>query len=156
MTIYLSEEEIIVTNKLSLRTSDEEEEFQVQRLDDIRFILRFVEERFNEDYYEIALAYCISIIIMHPFKNGNHRTSIICSEHFLLKNNFNSFTTDEKDIELEKWRLDYEKKHDLERCFSTITCIEDEDRKKDEIEKVMNSKYGLRIEKWLKENYKQS
>ena len=94
----------------------------------------------------------------HPFKNGNHRTSMICAEHFLLKNNFNSLTTNRKDKWLYRWRIKHEKKkdYDLTRMFFNIACIEDNDKKGDEIEKVMNSKYGLKIEKWLKKNYRQN
>ena len=57
-------------------------------------------------------------------------------------------------IKKEKWRINYEKKHDLEREFFRIINIEDDEKRKDEIEKIMNSEYRRAIEKWLRENYK--
>ena len=44
--------------------------------------------------------------------------------------------------------------HSLEREFFTIAGIENENIKEKEIEKIMNSEYGIEIEKWLKKNYK--
>ncbi len=152
MVVYLSEEEIIEINRLSVEKAEEKHE--VLRIDDIRFLLKFTEETFDEDSFRISLAYCVSIILLHPFLNGNHRTSIICSEHFLLKNDFTSFSTPKSDIELEKNRLEYEEKHNLERVFFYITCIENEGEKIKEIIKIMDSKYGALIENWLKENYR--
>ncbi len=56
----------------------------------------------------------------------------------------------------EKWRIKYEEKHDLERRFFRIAGIETKEQRKEEIKKIMNSEYGLKIEKWLKENFKQN
>ena len=99
------------------------------------------------------MAYCISLIVLHPFKNGNHRTSLVVAEHFLLKNNFCSIDTDEKDLKMQKWRIGFEKKHNLEKEFFRIACIEDEEKKSEEIKRIMKSEYGITIEKWLKENF---
>ena len=155
MVEYLIEEELELMNELALKITGEEDEFEVRQPEDIRFMIDFIAKKFGNDFNRKALAYCISIIVLHPFKNGNHRTSIMLAEHFLLKNNFKSYTNDKKDTDLEKWRINYEKKHDLEREFFRIINIEDDEKRKDEIEKIMNSEYGKAIEKWLRENYKQ-
>ena len=153
MAEYLNEEEIIEINRLCLEISDEFEEFVVIQLDDIRFILKFVSENFSNDFYKKSSAYCISLIVLHPFKNGNHRTSLIAAEHFLLKNDFHSIDTDEQDLKMQKWRIEYEAKNDLEKEFFRITCIENEDKKSEEIKSIMDSKYGTTIEKWFKDNF---
>jgi len=153
MIEYLSEEEIIEINRLCLDISEEFEEFVVIQIDDIRFILKFVSENFDNDVYKKALAYCISLIVLHPFKNGNHRTSLIAAEHFLLKNNYLSKDTDEKDLKMQKWRIEYETKYNLEKEFFQITCIEDQKNKSEGIKKIMNSEYGITIEKWFNNNF---
>ena len=151
MIDYLSEEEIVEINRIVLEISNEYNQYVYDRPDYVRSILNFVVERFGEDLYKKALAYCIGLIVTHPFRNGNHRVSIISAELFLLKNNFSSFTNDERDKELYKWRIELEHKDDytLQRQFFSIECDGDG------IEKIMNSKYGIGIECWLKNNYKQ-
>jgi len=150
MIVYLSEDEIKEINHISLQLTDEEDKFQVAQPDDIRFAIRFVSERFGKDIFSKALGYCISLIVLHPFSNGNHRTSLLCAERFLQKNHYKSLATDEQRINLEKWRLNYEEKHELHREFFRITNIENDINRKAEIEKLMKSPYGLKIEKWLK------
>jgi len=152
MIDYLYEEEIIEINRLCLETSNENEEFIILQQDDINFILDFASENF-EDIYEISLAYCISIIVLHPFKNGNHRTSLITSEHFLLKNNYQYDGNEESDLKIQKWRIEFEEKNDLEREFFRIACIENYKTRLEEIKNIMKSEYGKYIEKWLKENF---
>jgi len=117
MVEYLNEEEIIETNRLCLEISDEFEEFVIIQPDDIRFILKFVSKNFGNDLHKKSLAYCISLIVLHPFKNGNHRISLVVAEHFLLENNFRSVDTDEKDLKMQKWRIEFEEKHGLEKEF---------------------------------------
>jgi len=39
------------------------------------------------------------------------------------------------------------------KSFFRIACIEDEEKKSEEIKRIMNSNYGLTIEKWFKENF---
>jgi len=153
MINYLSKEEIIEINKFSLGFTGEEKEFYIIQPDDLTFIIDFVKEEFNNDLEKKALVYCISIIVMHPFKNGNHRTSLISAEIFLIKNNYELLTSNKEKIEIEKWRLNYEEEKDLERKFFQIACIEDYKQRKDKIKKIINSKYGKNIEKWLQENY---
>ena len=152
MIDYLYEEEIIEINRLCLEISNENEEFIILQQDDINFILDFASENF-EDIYEISLAYCISIIVLHPFKNGNHRTSLISAEHFLLKNNYQSVGSEESDLKIQKWRIAFEEKNDLEREFFRIACIENYKKKSEEIKNIMKSEYGKYIQKWLKENF---
>lgn len=153
MIIFLTEEEINFINKYSLKITNEEKNHNLDNANDLKFLMKFVEEEF-EDPYKISLAYCVSIIVLHPFRNGNHRTSILSAEYFLLKNNRESFANDKKDKELEKWRIDYENKYELERKFFRITCIEDNEKRKEEIGKIIDLKYGRYIEKWLRDNYK--
>lgn len=154
MVEYLNEEEIEVINEKSVEITNET--FEIRRPDDIRFILDFVMENFDDDIYKKALGYCVSLIVLHPFANGNHRTSIISAEHFLLKNNLVSHTNDKRDKKLEEWRLKYEEKNDLEKEFFHIATIKDTNQKlcTKEIIKIMDSKYGNAIEEWLKNNYK--
>lgn len=154
MVHLLSKEEIIFINKVSLRITNEENNFHLHKSGDLQFLIDFAKSEFKNDFYKTALRYCISIIVLHPFKNGNHRTSILAAEHFLLKNNFQSLTTDEEDTWLEKWRINYEEKHELERKFFGITCLEDNQERKKQIKKIMKSEYGQTIENWFKKNYK--
>ncbi len=100
-----------------------------------------------------ALGYCISIIVLHPFKNGNHRTSLLSAERFLLKNNYCLLSSNKEKIEFEEWRLKYEEENDLEREFFQITNIENIKKKTDEIMKMMNSSYGKKTLLWFKTNY---
>jgi len=153
MISYLSSEEIIEINKLVLEETNESHKFILEQPDDLQFILKFVADNFVKNLYKKSLAYCISLIVLHPFKNGNHRTSLIAAERFLLKNNFRDFSSDEGDLILQKWRIDYEQKHDLEREFFRITCVEDTKERIKETIKIMNSEYGKHIEKWLKNNF---
>jgi len=153
MISHLSLEEIIEINKLVLEETNEIHKFLLERTDDLQFILMFIENNFDKDLYKKSAAYCVALIVLHPFKNGNHRTSLIAAERFLLKNNFQDLSSDEEDLELQKWRIDYEQKHDLEREFFRITCIENTKERTKEIIKIMNFEYGKHIEKWLKNNF---
>ena len=153
MVEFLNEEEIIEINRLCLEISKEFEEIIIVQPDDINYILKFVIDNFHNDLYEISLAYCISLIVLHPFKNGNHRTSLIAAEHFLLKNNFQCISTDEKDLEIQKWRIEYEERNYLEKEFFRIACIEDENIKSNEIKKIMKSEYGKVIGNWFRNNF---
>jgi death-on-curing family protein len=154
MINYLSKEEIIEINKYSLELTGEENEFYVIQPDDLTFIIDFVKEEYNKDLLKKAVVYCVSLIVMHPFKNGNHRTSLLSAERFLLKNKYILLTSNKEKIEIEKWRIKYEEEKDLERSFFQIACIENNKQRKAKIKKVINSEYGIKIEKWLRENYK--
>jgi prophage maintenance system killer protein len=156
MIYYLSEKEIIDLNKYSLQATDELNEFCIIQPDDIRFLIKFVEKEFEDDLFKTALGYCISIIVLHPFKNGNHRTSLLSAEIFLLKNNFFLLSSNKEKIEFEKWRMNYEKENNLEKEFFRIAIIEDSVKRIKEIKKIMNSPYGKNTLKWLKNNYKEN
>ncbi len=155
MINYLYEEEIIEINRLCLDASNEIEEFIIIQPEDIGFILNFVSKNFD-DIYEISLAYCISLIVLHPFKNGNHRTSLIAAEHFLLKNNCQFVGNEESDLKIQKWRIAFEEKNDLEREFFKVACVEDHKKRSEEIKNIINTEYGKNIEKWLKDNFNES
>jgi len=107
MIYYLSEKEIIDLNKYSLQATDELNEICIVQPDDIRFLIKFVEKEYEDDLFKTALGYCISIIVLHPFKNGNHRTSLLSAERFLLKNNYVLLSSNKEKIEFEKWRMNY-------------------------------------------------
>lgn len=47
-------------------------------------------------------------------------------------------------------KLGYEVKHGSHREFFRIAAIENENEKRNEIEKLMKSPYGVTIEQWLK------
>ena len=149
MILYLTEDEICEINKFSLELTDEGEKFQVIQPDDIRFTIHFVSKNLKGDLYQKALGFCICLIVLHPFMNGNHRTSLLSAERFLQKNLYQSQATDNDRINLEKWRLQYEADHELHREFFRIANIEDETKKRNEIEKMMISPYGMKIKKWL-------
>ena len=153
MINYLSEEEIIELNKYSLYATGEDNEFHVMQPDDVRFLINLVKKEFGYDLLQKALGYCISVIVLHPFKNGNHRTSLLSAERFLLKNNYNLLSSNKEKIEFEKWRLKYEEENDLEREFFQITNIENTSKKTDKIMKMMDSRYGKETINWLKKNY---
>jgi len=153
MINYLSEEEIIELNKYSLYATGEDNEFHVMQPDDIRFLINLVKKNFGDDFLQKALGYCISIIVLHPFKNGNHRTSLLSAERFLLKNNYNLLSSNKEKIEFEEWRIKYEEENDLEREFFRITNIENAEERTDEIMEMMNSRYGKETHIWLKNNY---
>lgn len=155
MIDYLYEEEIIEINRLCLDVSNETEEFIIIQPEDIRFILNFASENFD-GIYKISLAYCISLIVLHPFKNGNHRTSLIAAEHFLLKNNCKFVGNEKSDLKIQKWRIAFEEKNNLEREFFRVACVEDYKKRSEEIKNIMNTEYGKNIEKWLKDNFNES
>ena len=150
MLVYLLEEEIREINRFSLELTGEGDDFQVVQPDDVRFVIRFVSERFGKDLYRKALGYCVALIVLHPLKNGNHRTSLLRAERFLQKNDYQSLATDDKRIQLEKWRLHYEEKHESHREFFRIANRENNQERRNEIEKLMMSPYGVKIEQWLK------
>ena len=150
MVVYLSEEDITEINRYSLELTNEGDKHHVMQSDDVRFIIHFVEERFKNDIYKKALAYCISIIVLHPFQNGNHRTSLISAEQFLKRNKYKLLASDKERIQLEQWRLKYEEEHELDREFFRITNLEKEIERKNEIEKIMKNPYAIKIDNWLK------
>ena len=154
MIRYLSDKQIMELNRVSLGITGEKNKFYLIQPDDLRFIMRFTEKNFGTNIIRKALAFCVAIITLHPFKNGNHRTSLLAAEEFLRQNNFQSLTNDQKDLELQKWRIIYEQDHDLEREFFRITNIEDEKERTKALKIVMQSEYGKTIEKWLYKNFK--
>ena len=153
MVKYLTEEEIVKINELSLAKN---EIFCYEQPKYVKFTLNFVKNKCDNDFYKKALAYCISLVIHHVFKEGNHRTSLYSSQIFLMKNNFKQLATPESVNQIQEWRINELIKdgHSLEREFFKIAGIENKKVKEKEIEKIMNSEYGNHIEEWLKENYK--
>jgi len=153
MIKYLTEEEIVKINELSLSKN---EIFCYEQPKYVKFTLNFVENKIENGLYKKALAYCISLVIHHAFKEGNHRTSLYSSQIFLMKNNFKQLATPESINQIQEWRIKelIKDDHSLEREFFKIAGIENKRTKEKEIEKIMNSEYGNHIEEWLKKNYK--
>ena len=162
MILYLSDEEVIEINRLNLQSSGEINDFSIRQYDDIRFIIEFAEHQNEFDMYEKALAYCISLIVLHPFADGNHRTSLHAAELFLIKNGYlplmpdkesSTVASDKNRLLLQKWRLEFEEEHELERYFFSIATNDIKALRIEGIINVMNSEYGIGIKKWLVENY---
>jgi len=153
MIKYLTEEEIVKINELSLTKN---EIFCYEQPKYVKFTLDFVKNKFDNDLYKKALAYCISLVVHHAFKEGNHRTSLYSSQIFLIKNNFKQLATPESVNQIQEWRINelIKSDHSLEREFFRVAGTENKKIKEKEIEKIMNSEYSVYIEKWLKESYK--
>ena len=120
---------------------------------DLEFIVDFVKNIIDGDLYNKALAYCISLIVLHPFKNGNHRTSIYAAEMFLIENGYDFLGNVESHRELQKWRFGYEEAHDMEARFARIMAHDNHRVFIKEIKTVMDEEYGKEILNWLKQNY---
>jgi prophage maintenance system killer protein len=59
----------------------------LERPEDVYFSIQLVKEELkSEDIYKQALGYCVSLIVLHPFKEGNHRTSLYTAIIFLMLN----------------------------------------------------------------------
>jgi len=123
---------------------------------DLFFCIDLVKNHVEDDMYVKSLAYCISIIVLHPFKNGNHRTSLYSAERFLILNGCEFTGTVKSHKELQKWRLEYEEEHELEKRFAQIMFTDDRKTFISEIKQLMSEEYGEKIIDWLKENYKLS
>ncbi len=139
------------------KSMGENENIFCERPEDVRFSIEFVKEYVKEDLYKQALGYCISLIVLHPFKDGNHRTSLYSAIIFLILNSEVNEPTAESVKNIQKWRINEIDKNNymLKREFFRITCIEyDDPLRKQEILKIMNSHYGITIERWLRENCK--
>ena len=154
MMIYLSKEEIIEINRLALESQGEMEDFYIRSQDDLLFVINYVEKQEIDNYFTLALCYCLSLIVLHPFQNGNHRTSLYCAERFLIKNRFSFKGTPKIHLTLQKWRIEYEEQNDLEREFFRITSIENDIKRKSEINNLLDSIYGKTIKDWLEKYYK--
>ncbi len=156
MIIYLTDEEIIEINRLALESQGELEDFHLRRYDDLLFGINFVEKQDTDDYFNLALSYCISLIVLHPFQNGNHRTSLYCAERFLIKNGFSYQGDPNIHLNLQKWRIEYEEKNEMEREFFRITSLENENIRSSEINELLKSQYGSTIREWLEKYYKKN
>ena len=113
----------------------------------------YVERQNINDYYALALSCCVSLIVLHLFKNGNHRTSLYSAERFLIKNGFSYQGDPNVHLNIQKWRINYEEKNDMEREFFAITNLENDYARTSEINKLMNSPYGIKIREWLEKYY---
>ncbi len=153
MVTYLTDEEIVEINRLALESQGELDEYSLQRRDDLLFSINFIENQDTNDYHSVALSYCLSIIVLHPFKNGNHRTSLYSAERFLIKNGYKFKGNPKTHLDLQKWRIEYEEENEMEREFFRITCLENDDERTIEINNLMDSQYGITIKNWLLKYY---
>jgi prophage maintenance system killer protein len=153
MTIYLTEEEIIEINRLALESQGELEDFYLRSHEDLLFALKYIENQNNDEHYTLALCYCLSLIVLHPFENGNHRTSLYCAERFLIKNGFSFKGNPKIHLNLQKWRIEYEEKNEMEREFFRITSLDNNNKRTFEINNLIDSVYGKTIKDWLEKYY---
>ena len=156
MIKYLGEKDIVEINRKTLELHDEKGEFHLMMPDDLSFCIDFVKKHADADIYNKALAYCVSIIVLHPFKNANHRTSLYSAERFLIQNGYEFIGNVESHKELQKWRIEFEYEHELERRFAQITFRDNIQQFIIEIKNLMTEEYSIKILNWLKGNYKQS
>jgi prophage maintenance system killer protein len=156
MIKYLDKMDLVEINRKTLEIHNEINEFHLMMPEDLSFCINFVKNHIDDDIYNKALAYCVSIIVIHPFKNGNHRTSLYSAERFLILNGYKFIGNVESHKELQKWRIQYEQKHELEKRFAQITFDENAQHRISEITQIMTEKYGVNILNWLKKNYKSS
>ena len=145
MTIYLTKEEIIEINRLALESQGELEDFYLRSNEALLFAINYLEKRDTDDYYTLALCYCLSLIVLHPFQNGNHRTSLYCAERFLIKNGYSYKGDPEIHLNLQKWRIEYEEENDMEREFFRITSLDNDHKRTSEINILIDSIYGKTI-----------
>lgn len=152
-----------VINRAILIATEENYSISVRYPDDIRLIIENILKGIESDIYRSALFYCIALITFHPFENGNHRTSLHAAELLLLKNGYYPANPDIKNrkmvpdtnrLALQRWRLEYEEKTDLERTFFRIACNERLEERIHGIHQIMDGEYGKRIEDWLRINYR--
>ena len=151
--IYLLKEEIIEINRLALESQGELEDFYLRSHDDLLFAIQYVEKQNTDDYYTPALCYCLSLIVLHPFENGNHRTSLYCAERFLIKNGFSFKGNPKIHLNLQKWRIEYEEENEMEREFFRITSLDNDIKRTSEINNLIDSLYGKTIRDWLEKYY---
>ena len=78
------------------------------------------------------------------------------AQSWVLKNNYKFAGNEESDLKIQKWRIEFEEKKELEREFFRVAIIEDLEKKSEEIKNIMKSEYGKNIENWLKNNFNES
>ena len=153
MTIYLTKEEIIEINRLALESQGELEDFYLRSHEDLSFAIKYIENQNKDEHYTLALCYCLSLIVLHPFENGNHRTSLYCAERFLIKNGFSFKGNPKIHLNLQKWRIEYEEKNEMEREFFRITSLDNDNKRTSDINNLIDSVYGKTIKDWLEKYY---
>jgi prophage maintenance system killer protein len=152
--IFLSKEEIIEINRLALESQGELEDFYLRSNEDLEFAINYVESQSSKEYYPLALCYCISLIVLHPFENGNHRTSLYCAERFLIQNGFIFKGNPKIHLNQQKWRIEYEDENEMEREFFRITSLDNDIERTAEIDRLIETVYGKTIKDWLEKYYK--
>ena len=55
---------------------------------------------------------------------------------------------------MQKWRIEYEEKNEMEREFFRITSLDNENKRTSEINNLIDSVYGKTIRDWLVKYYK--
>ncbi len=113
----------------------------------------FAKNASGEDLYRISLAYCVSLIVLHPFKNGNHRTSLYAAELFLIRNDCEFRGDMDSHKGIQKWRFEHEERLGLEKRFAQVAATDSPKAFAAEINRIMGEEYGLKILKWLRESY---
>jgi prophage maintenance system killer protein len=154
MIKYLDWEYLEEINKYVLKHADKGEIFGYDNILFIPATCAFVENNFECNIIKKALGYCVALIVLHPFKEGNHRTSLVAAEEFLIINGYRSNVTNKEREELLNWRLRYGDENALEEEFFRISNIENVEERNEEIKQVMKSEYGFKIENWIRKRFK--
>ena len=151
--IYLEKMDIVEINRKTLELHKEIEDFHLMMPADLEFCVAFAKNTPGEDLYRISLAYCVSLIVLHPFKNGNHRTSLYAAELFLIRNGCEFRGDMDSHKGIQKWRIEHEERLGLEKRFAQVTATDSPKAFAAEINRIMGEEYGLRILNWLRESY---
>lgn len=152
MTEFLDADDIININSEVLIQG---ETHKVTNYNDLIFITNIIRCNFTNNIFKQATLLCIAIIAHHPFKEGNHRTSLTASITFLNDNNYDYIGTKEDELKLHKWRFEYEEKNHLEQKW--LTMIGDSYSHKNaerNLLEFMKSHYSKKIESYLKSFFK--
>ncbi len=152
MTEYLDVDDIININSKVLIKG---EIHQVVNYSDLVFISDIVSRNFTNDIFKQATLLCIAVIAHHPFKEGNHRTSLTASITFLHINDFYYFGTNDDELNLHKWRFNYEEKNRLEqKWLSMIGDSYSHENAESNLLEFMENYYAKKIESYLKKFFK--
>jgi len=152
MTQYLDVNDLISINKSALEGT--EESVGINNINDLYFIKRLVVNNFVDNIFKQATLLCCSIIALHPFKEGNHRTSLSSAIIFLMINGYKYNGTKEEELELYEWRYQYEEKHDLERYWSgMLGSVFEYKLTEQRLLEFMENEYCTEIENYLRNHF---
>lgn len=153
--MFLEPEELVDLNRRVLeRTRFEgDRPHGVQEISDVRRISRWSRTHFLKDPFKRATFLCCSLIAHHPFRDGNHRTSL---EAAILQLMFEGYFYEggiDAEKDLYNWRYDYEERENLESHWSYYLGGWDNPKEAEAyMLRFMETEYARRIEDYLREN----